>query len=107
MKVATKGDVPNKVEKESMNGCSSNCPISLDCHKDLEKQISLAKGSVDKQVQGIQNLVGGSNEGELQPMEEFEQAKGKGCGTGYDLEVKDQNEAIHMEVDGDRGSCTS
>ena len=107
MEVATKGDVPNKVENESRNGCSVNCPISLDCHKDLEKQISPAKGSVDKQVQGIQNLVGGSNEGELQPKEEFEQAEGRGCGTGYDLEVKDQNEAIHMEFDGGGGSCTS
>ncbi|KAL0013035.1 hypothetical protein SO802_000104 [Lithocarpus litseifolius] len=82
MEVAAKGDVPDRVEKDSRNGCSLDCPISLNCHKDLEKQVNPAKGDVDEQVQGVQNLTGGSNEGELQPMEESEKAEDKGCGTG-------------------------
>lgn len=98
---AAKGDGLDRVEKESRNGCSS------DCHKELEKQISTAKGGVDEQVQGSQNLAGGSKEGELQPMEEIKKAEGRGCGTGDDHKVKDQNEATHMEFDGGGGSCTT
>lgn len=40
-------------------------------------------------------------------MEEIKKAEGRGCGTGDDLKVKDQNEATHMEFDGGGGSCTA